>query len=282
MKTIERAEYAGFCYGVRRALKLAEQELSENNSLPVFILGPLIHNTQVNQKLESKGLKIIKDLESLQSGVFLVPSHGLSKSQIEKIQKRGLKICDATCPHVKKVQNLAYNLAEEGYQVIIVGDEQHSEVKGIKGWIKKDDTIIVADKEEISGLKLSSKVGIVVQTTQSAQRLGEVIAEVIPRVKELKTYNTICLATKERQSAAVALAAKVDIMIVIGGKNSANTKRLAELCSDKTQSVYHIETAAEIQESWFDDKVRIGITAGASTPEWIIAEVEERIKKFFN
>ncbi|MGM9571468.1 MAG: 4-hydroxy-3-methylbut-2-enyl diphosphate reductase [bacterium] len=281
MKTIERAEYAGFCYGVRRALKLAEQELSENNGLPVFILGPLIHNAQVNQKLESQGLKIVNDLDDLKAGVFLVPSHGLSKSQIEKIRDRGLKICDATCPHVKKVQNLAYNLAEEGYQVIIVGDEQHSEVKGIKGWIAKDNTVIVADKEEIAGLELSSKTGLVVQTTQSEKRLGEVIAEVIPRVKELKAYNTICLATKERQSAAVALAARVDIMIVIGGKNSANTKRLAELCSDKTQSVYHIETAAELKEIWFKDKERVGITAGASTPEWLIAEVEEQIKKFF-
>jgi 4-hydroxy-3-methylbut-2-enyl diphosphate reductase len=266
------AEEAGFCFGVERAIEMVLEAAGESEDLNVYTLGPLIHNPQVVKKLEEKNIKVASSLAEIDSGIVIIRSHGVAPEVIEKAREKNLKIIDATCPFVKNAQKYARQLVDEGYQTFIYGDEDHPEVQGIYGASNKK-AIIIREKEDLKSVELKAKVGFVAQTTKSPESFRDIINLVITEVKELKVFNTICNTTDVRQSSAKKLAEDADIMFVIGGHNSANTTRLAEICAATNTPTYHIETAAEIKKEWLSGKNKVGITAGASTPDWLIREV---------
>ncbi len=274
MKVLEitTAEEAGFCFGVKRAIDMAMEAVQDESDIKVYTLGPIIHNPQVVDKLEGLGIRSVEDLSEIDTGVIIIRSHGVEPKKIEEAKNKGLTILDATCPYVKKAQKNAQLLMEEGYQTLIYGDQDHPEVKGILG-ATDYKALIIEDKNDLDEIDLQSRVGIVAQTTKSPASFKELIGLLLERVKELKIYNTICNTTQVRQSGAENLADDVEIMFVIGGFNSANTNRLAEICSNTGTPTYHIETVNDIEWSWLEDIKKIGITAGASTPDWLIKEV---------
>ena len=274
MKVLEviTAEEAGFCFGVERAIDMVLKAAGENEDLNVYTLGPLIHNPQIVKKLEEKNVKVASSLAEIDSGIVIIRSHGVAPEIIEKAREKNLKIIDATCPYVKNAQKYASQLVDEGYQTFIYGDEDHPEVQGIYGASEKK-AIIIREKQDLNSVELKARVGFVAQTTKSPESFRDIINLVITEVKELKVFNTICNTTDVRQSSARKLAEDVDIMFVIGGHNSANTTRLAEICAATNTPTYHIETAAEIKKEWLSGKNKVGITAGASTPDWLIREV---------
>lgn len=261
---IEVARYAGVCYGVERALGMAEKAADEARK-PVNTLGPLIHNPLVVNDLESIGVGTASNVSEVEEGTLIIRAHGVVPSVVEDARTRGLDVLDATCPYVKKVHNAAERLVREGYQLIVVGESGHPEVEGIMGHAG-DDAHVVSVPGDLDAIDLSRKVGVVVQTTQTPGALADVVAELSKRTMDLRVINTICSATQERQDSAAELARRVDAMIVIGGKNSGNTRRLAEICTAACPKTHHIEDASEIEAAWFDGASHIGVTAGASTP----------------
>ncbi|MGM0547945.1 MAG: bifunctional 4-hydroxy-3-methylbut-2-enyl diphosphate reductase/30S ribosomal protein S1 [Bacillota bacterium] len=274
MKVLEviTSEEAGFCFGVERALDMVLEAAKKNDALNVYTLGPLIHNPQVVERLEKKNVKVASSLAEIDSGIVIIRSHGVAPEVLAKARAKKLKVIDATCPYVKNAQKYAKRLVDEGYQTFIYGDEDHPEVQGIYGASDKKAAII-GEKEDLKSIELKAKVGLVAQTTKSPESFREIIDLIATKVKELKVFNTICNTTDVRQSSAKKLAEDVDIMFVIGGHNSANTTRLAEICTVTNTPTYHIETAAEIKKEWLSEKNKVGITAGASTPDWLIREV---------
>ena len=271
------AESAGFCYGVKRALDTVA-EAAKAKGKPMFTLGPLIHNPQVVERLESQGVRTVKGLEEVPAdSVVVMPSHGVPRAVLEQAKASGIEIIDLTCPFVSKVQELAESLLSEGYQVVVLGDAGHTEVKAIMSRAG-EDAVAVSGSEELADYALKSRVGILAQTTQTVERYRRVVAEAAALAYEVRAYNTICNATRDRQSAAVDVAKVVDVMIVVGGRNSANTRRLAEICAETGVSTYHVEVAGEINPEWFAHAEKVGVTAGASTPDWIIEEVVWKIK----
>jgi 4-hydroxy-3-methylbut-2-enyl diphosphate reductase len=271
---IVTAKSAGFCFGVKRAIDIAFKIAREKRQ-GVYTLGPIIHNPQVVAKLKEQGIIPINDFRSRKNiEALIIRTHGIPLSLSKELPSLGFEIIDATCPFVKKAQYYAKLLSEEGYQVVILGEKNHPEVKGIMSYA--NDVIIVNNKTPLP--KIKSKVGIVVQTTQSLEALRNVISDAILHAKEIKVYNTICNSTAHRLKETEKIAKKVDIMIVVGGKNSANTTQLTRLCKSLSVPTYHIETPSEIKEEWFKGAKRLGITAGASTPEWIIKEVQANLR----
>ena len=274
---IIRAENAGFCFGVKRAMKLAF-EAAENNENPIYSLGPLIHNPQQVQVLVQRGVHVVSDLESLEPGdTLIIRSHGTSPTVLQAAEAKNLNIVDATCPFVVKAQRLAQHLALEQYQVVIVGEGDHPEVIGLVGFAGNDARVI-EKVSDIHELPVKQRTGIIAQTTQSLDNLREVVSAFLEKSDELKVFNTICHATTHRQEAALDIARKADLMIVIGGHNSANTSRLASLCLQSGVPTRHIETSSELEISWLEGIATIGVTAGASTPEWIIEDVINRLE----
>lgn len=261
---IEVARYAGVCYGVERALGMAEKAADEARK-PVNTLGPLIHNPLVVNDLERIGVGTASNVSEVEEGTLIIRAHGVVPSVVEDARARGLDVLDATCPYVKKVHNAAERLVREGYQLIVVGESGHPEVEGIMGHAG-DDAHVVSVPGDLDAIDLSRKVGVVVQTTQTPGALADVVAELSKRTMDLRVINTICSATQERQDSAAELARRVDAMIVVGGKNSGNTRRLAEICTAACPKTHHIEDATEIEAAWFDGASHIGVTAGASTP----------------
>lgn len=261
---IEVARYAGVCYGVERALGMAEKAADEARK-PVNTLGPLIHNPLVVNDLERIGVGTASNVSEVEEGTLIIRAHGVVPSVIEDARTRGLDVLDATCPYVKKVHNAAERLVREGYQLIVVGESGHPEVEGIMGHAG-DDAHVVSVPGDLDAIDLSRKVGVVVQTTQTPGALADVVAELSKRTMDLRVINTICSATQERQDSAAELARRVDAMIVVGGKNSGNTRRLAEICTAVCPKTHHIEDASEIEAAWFAGVSHIGVTAGASTP----------------
>ncbi len=276
MKTI-LAPKAGFCFGVKRALDMAMKTARETEQ-NIYTLGPLIHNPQVVEDLSKKGIKVVKDISDIPAGVIIVRSHGVGPEIFEKARERGLQIIDATCPFVKKAQELAKELNEQGYQVVVVGDKEHPEVTGIIGWTDQQG-IVVETPEQAGKVQSFDRIGIISQTTQPEENFQEITTVLQSKAGDVKAFNTICHATRDRQSAAVDLAKNVDLMIVIGGKNSANTQKLARLCAETGTPTRHIETAAELDKAWLEGNQTIGITAGASTPDWIIEEVKRYMEE---
>lgn len=263
------AEHLGFCYGVKRAIEIARQNASTDGTSST--LGPIIHNPQMVERLKNEGVGTVSSLDEMEDGLVIIRSHGVGPKVYEKAESRGLELVDATCPHVKKAQLSAKLLSEEGYTVVIVGEKNHPEVKSIFEWTEQN-AYIIETEAEVDALPSIGKLGIVSQTTFSGEKFRSIVSCLLEKSREIKILRTICTATDLRQASALELAKKVDVMIVVGGKNSANTSRLAQLCATKCKT-YHIETVAELQDEWLDHVNKIGITAGASTPDWIIKEV---------
>jgi len=272
------AKSAGFCFGVKRATKMAFQE-AESGNPDTYTLGSIIHNPQVVDKLASAGVSVKNDVENINQGTVIIRSHGVTLDEIDRAKKKGLRIVDATCPFVKKAQDLTTLLREEGYFVVIVGDEEHPEVKSIISYGGKD-VIVVNSPDKLETLPKKKKIGVVAQTTQSFDNLKAIVNECLGKVGELRVFNTICGATAIRQDQSRDIALEVDCMIVVGGYSSANTNRLAEICKSIQPNTHHVEVAAELESAWFSGVKRVGVTAGASTPEWIIDDVVKRIKEY--
>lgn len=266
------ADYLGFCYGVKRAISIARENASADGK--ACTLGPIIHNPQMVARLKDEGVGAVNELSEMDEGTIIIRSHGVGPILYDEAENRGLKLVDATCPHVKKAQLSAKELSDEGYQVVIIGEKEHPEVKSIFEW-SYGKGIVIETEDEARALPSFAKLGIVCQTTFSGEKFRQIVVELLEKSRQLKIERTICTATDQRQAAAIDLAERVDMMLVIGGKNSANTTRLAQLCASKCKT-YHIETVAEMQDEWFDKIEKIGITAGASTPDWIIKEVYKK------
>lgn len=262
----------GFCFGVKRAIGIAKRIEGKANTL-----GQLIHNPQVIAYLKKKGIKAVDSVGKIKEKTVIIRAHGVPDSIIKKLRKKKIKIIDATCPFVKKAQHLAKLAEKQGYQVILIGEANHPEVKGIIGNLKKK--IVIETLTDLKKLKHYKKISIISQTTQSKAKVDSIVKALEKKSNEVKVFDTICNATAERQLAAINLARYSDLMIVIGGYNSANTKQLAKLCSSITQTK-HIESASDLKKQWFKDKNNIGITAGASTPNYIVKKVIEKIKQF--
>ncbi|MBA4349239.1 MAG: 4-hydroxy-3-methylbut-2-enyl diphosphate reductase [Thermodesulfovibrio sp.] len=272
MKVI-KARRAGFCFGVRRAVDMAFRAAEKGGN--VFTLGPIIHNPQVIEILGLRGVSPIENIDDRRIKTLIIRTHGVSREISERLAGKGYKIVDTTCPFVKKAQQYAKLLKDDGYQVVIIGDVEHPEVKGLMSYA--GDNAIVIQKDEVLP-HLESRVGVVIQTTQPVDVLKKFIHDAVEHVKELKVFNTICNSTALRLKETKEMAKKVDLMVVVGGKNSANTTQLAHFCTSMSVPTYHIETASEIKKDWFSNVHKVGITAGASTPDWIIEEVEDRIR----
>lgn len=264
------ADKAGACYGVERALNLVHEASGQHDR--VQTLGPLIHNPRVVSSLESKGVRVADDPESIDEGTVVIRSHGIPLLLEDKLKQKGLDIVDATCPFVKRAHLRAQELSDQGYFVVILGDAGHAEVEGISSYVHGAQLVTTSVKE-LEGVKLGNKVGVVVQTTQSQSLLDELVVYLAGVVPELRIFNTICAATQERQAAAKKLADTVEAMVVVGGKNSGNTRRLYEICSAACEKTYHIEDENELDPCWFRGVECVGVTAGASTPAEHIVQV---------
>jgi 4-hydroxy-3-methylbut-2-en-1-yl diphosphate reductase len=268
------AKQAGFCFGVKRATQMAFEAAGRGGK--TFTLGPIIHSPQVVQRLEEMGVKVLKSVEELDSGAIIVRSHGVASEELQEAIRKNLEIVDATCPFVKKAQEHVKSLSQAGYDVVVVGDADHPEVQGIVSYAK-GKVYVVGSGEEAARLLISGKICIVAQTTQSFENLKNVVLECLVKGSEIRVFNTICDATAVRQEEAKDLAKRVDCMIVIGGYNSANTTRLAQVCAELQPRTYHIETAQQLNREWFQGVDTVGVTAGASTPKWVIDEVLKQI-----
>ncbi|MDN5347644.1 MAG: small subunit ribosomal protein ispH, lytB [Clostridia bacterium] len=261
------AEYAGFCQGVARAVKLAQQAPK-----PIASLGPLVHNRQVVGQLAAEGVRPVSSLDEVEEKRVLLRSHGVGPGVRQEAAEKGLEVIDATCPYVARAQMLAKELSEAGYQVVIAGDPEHPEVKGLVEW-SGGQAMVVPHPEAAKAVPFHPKIALIAQTTETEAKLNAVAAALRPQTDNLVVHNTICRATQRRQEAAVALARKVDVMVVVGGKESANTRRLVELCRATGTPTYHVEQAGELCRQWFEGARLVGVTAGASTPAWTIEEV---------
>ncbi len=269
------AKMAGFCFGVKRALDITF-DLAKNSQERIYTYGPLIHNPQVVENLKNEGVDTVDSLDSPDINTIIIRTHGVSPKVYVETSKMGYNVIDATCPFVKKAQKFTQELKEKGYQVIIIGDRHHPEVQGLIGFAGSD-VVVVDDTDQLPPLK--NKVGIIVQTTQAFETFERIVSHILRYTREVKIYNTICDSTSQRVGETKELAQKVDLMIIVGGKNSANTNQLAKLSKDVCAKVYHIETSDELDETWFHNVTNVGITGGASTPQWIIDAVEYKIKE---
>ena len=268
------ADKAGFCFGVKRAINTAFEAAAKGR---IFCLGPLIHNPQEVDRLRRAGVETVEDFSSLKPGDFLIiRSHGVPPRVLAQARDKGLTIIDLTCPFVGKAQRHAEALNKEGYQVVVVGEKKHPEVQSILGYAG-DSAVVVESAEDTEGIEFQSRLGVVAQTTQTYGNFSEIVLKLLRLSKELKIFNTICSSTKERQDAARILAGQVDVMLVVGGRNSANTSRLADLCKQEGKPTYHIEVADEIRHEWLKGANRVGVTAGASTPDWVVDGVINKL-----
>ena len=275
---IEKASEMGFCFGVRRAIDMVEKAARERG--PMQTLGALVHNRQVADGLASKGISIASNLEEVDGRIIAIASHGVGPKILEDAKARGYEIIDATCPFVRKVQVAARKLSKAGFWVLVFGDAAHPEVQGVLGYAGEQASASL-EVPNLSGLP--KRLGIVCQTTQNQERFTEflekVVSQGLSRFSEIHVVNTICDATRRHQVAALELTKRVDLMFVIGGYDSANTKRLAKICSDTNVPTFHIEGAADIESNWLSGYNRIGITAGASTPDEVIEDVVSALEK---
>lgn len=281
---IKLAKFAGFCYGVKRAVETAVKLKKENPDKNIYILGELIHNTDVINELDRMGIKTIYEVPKSGNGICIVRSHGAAPEVIEQIRNAGFELVDLTCPDVKKVQQRAVELAKNDYFVVIVGKPNHPEVIAIKANanLYSDKVVVATSIDELAPyakeIKSHRKVGVVVQTTQMVSSLNLVVNYLNTIAKEVLIYNTICQSTAMRQKEAKELAKETDVMIVVGSRKSANTSHLAEILKDYTKTI-HIENDTELDKEILNGVKSIGITAGASTPQKIIDKVIEKISE---
>jgi 4-hydroxy-3-methylbut-2-enyl diphosphate reductase len=271
------AEKCGFCPGVRTAINLAQKTLADDDK--VYSLGHIIHNEDMVNQLSEAGLSTVDSIEPIDSGTVLIRSHGATLAELDQIRKKGLKIVDATCVLVKRVQKIARQLNEEGYKVVIIGDKDHPEVKAVVGFAK--DVEVVAVEDDLDNISLNKKLGVICQTTQSPDHFADMIAAIARKgFSEMKIINTLCRETMSRQTAAVKLCRQVDVMFVLGGLHSANTRKLAELCKKHNPQTYHLQNWAELDRSCLLGKTTAGVTAGASTPDNVVEEFVRNLESY--
>ena len=276
---IRFAEHAGFCTGVERALNKTFETADQGHKL--FTLGPLVHNQQVVDELQKRGIKYVNELEEIEEGIVIFRSHGVPPEIVEEAERKKLKIIDATCPFVKKVQNKVSRLTQEGYKIIIVGDPEHPEVKGLVGW-SRGQAVVVDDIQKVKKECQDKEIAVVSQTTLAEEYFDRVVEEIKKFHPGAQIHKTICKATDLRQKAAAELAKKVNLIIVIGGYNSSNTRKLAAVCEMTGTPTYHIEKAGDLKKGWLDNINVVGVTAGASTPIWSLKEVYSKMSEFMN
>lgn len=273
------AKTAGFCFGVKRAVNTVYEQL-ESGETDIYTYGPIIHNEEVVNDLAQKGIRVLEkeDIEALDKGTVIIRSHGVEKRIYDIIEEKGLKLVDATCPFVKKIHNIVYEKGKEGYEIIIIGNEKHPEVEGIKGWCVGPVTVINSEGEAKRYTPINSeRVCLVSQTTYNYNKFHKLV-EIIGKIAyNVIIVNTICNATNERQVEARQIAGKVDTMIVIGGKSSSNTQKLYEICGEECRNTYYIQTADDLKDVSLVTG-DVGITAGASTPKKIIEEVQANVR----
>ncbi len=268
------AKNSGFCFGVKRAINLAFEASQEFDK--IVTLGPIIHNPQMVAKLQEKGIEPVNNLQEVDGRPVIIRSHGIEKTEYKQLKLMGIPLIDATCPFVSSSQKYATKLSKESYKVIIIGNKHHPEVVALQSYIQ-GEALIITSPDELDGIK-DTKLAVICQTTQQIELLHGVVDYLLPRTKELRIINSICTATKVRQESTSELAKKSDMMIVIGGKNSSNTKMLHHISKKWTDTLL-IETADEIKCKELSSKKKIGLTAGASTPDWIIVKVYNKITK---
>lgn len=276
---VRLADRIGFCFGVKRAVRMAEEALGRHKK--IYSLGYIIHNRQVVNDLSHKGLKVIKDASVVKDGAILISSHGISPKVASRIMKRGLRIIDTTCPFVMNAQKVARRLSEEGYSVIIVGDAAHPEVRALVDFVPTG-AVVVRDARQAAALKLKkdARVSIISQTTQSTVNFTDAVRAILEKKpKELRVFNTICNDAEERQRLASNLAKKVGLMLIVGGRNSANTRRLFDVCKRVQKNSHLIETDGELKKVWFNKTRSVGIASGASTPDRLVKKVVNKIHR---
>ena len=287
---VKRARELGFCFGVKKTLKLFDD--MGGDSQGVHTLGTLVHNPQVVQSLKERGVTVIGDVANVANGTLTITAHGATPDSIAEAKAKGLRVIDTTCPLVTKVQKIALDLHKAQHQVVVFGDATHQEVRGIVGWTE-DTALVSTDAKELvprligltrSGKRVPKRIAIVSQTTQPASRFKQFVSDLFNQLpddfREIQVHNTICEPTLDRQSAVIDLAEEVDIMIVVGGHESANTRHLAEISEEEGVTTYHVEWPDELRREWFDQRKVAGVTAGASTPDEVIDEVVARIESY--
>jgi 4-hydroxy-3-methylbut-2-enyl diphosphate reductase len=272
------ADNAGFCFGVKRAIKMANDTMDQAG-MHVKSLGSLIHNPQVVNSFRERGLEVVGDLDSVDpEDTVIIRSHGVGPELKQSAAERGLKVVDTTCPFVTKAQQYAAKLITDGYKVVMIGDKDHPEVIGVVAYTQ-NRAIVINTVTEAENLKFIPRMGVVFQTTHSIGHVQEVVGALLKRGKEVRVFNTLCGATTSMQKTAIELSSEVEAMVIVGGRQSANTAQLAEVCRKVNPRVLQIESADEIQEDWFQGLSRVGVSAGASTPDEVIAEVVDRITR---
>jgi len=272
---IRLAKSYGFCFGVKRAIKIAE------DSKDAITIGSLIHNNEEIKRLKDNfNVTTAHDIKDINNtSKVIIRTHGITKNDLERLKQMNTQIIDATCPYVKKPQEIVKKMSEEGYQIVIFGDETHPEVKGVKSYAK-NSPIVVLSVEELLGIDYLQKIAVVSQTTRKMSEFLKIINFLVENVREVRIFNTICNATFDNQDAARELSSEVDIMLVVGGKNSSNTKQLFTISKDNCKDCFLIENEKELEKGWFKGKKVCGITAGASTPDWIIKKIIAKIREF--
>jgi len=270
---VKLASSYGFCFGVKRAIKIAHEHKNAST------MGPLIHNQKEIDRLKTDfNVGLYETIEEAKKDdTVIIRTHGIPKDDLAKLKEKSANVINATCPFVTTPQQIVKKMTSDKYSIVIFGDEEHPEVKGIKSY--GEDVNVVLEPSDLENVVFKyEKIATIAQTTKQKEKYLEIVNHLILRYKEVRVFNTICDATFENQAAAKSLSSKVDIMIVIGGKNSSNTKQLFNICNENTES-YHIEDETELELDWFKDKVTCGVTAGASTPDWIIQNVINVIEK---
>lgn len=271
------AKHMGFCGGVKRAVEMA-RGTAETAAGPVFTWGPLIHNPQVVTRLEQAGVNVAESLDDLRGDAFVVSAYGVEHAVLDAAKERNMRIVDATCPVVIRAHSLAFKLVEEGYQLVVVGDHGHPEMVTLKE-VLGDRVTIVHNRQEAAEVKLRGRIAVMSQTTQSQENFRQIVGDLSLRTKELRVVNTLCPAITVRQEEAERMVDQVDALVIVGGHHSANTTRLWEIGQARRIPTYHIEVADELEPSWFERVARVGVMSGASTPEWIIADVLQRLEE---
>ena len=276
---IELASSYGFCYGVKRAIDIAQTHPGSAT------YGPLIHNKdEINRLKDNFDIGLVNNLEEAEKvDSIVIRTHGIPKKELKKLKEEGKQIINATCPYVTTPQQIVERMSSEGYSIVIFGDENHPEIKGVRSYAADErDAFVVLDEADLENLPIKSKVAIVAQTTRKPQDFLKIVNALVLKAKEVRVFNTICNATFENQDAAADLAGKADVMIVIGGKHSSNTKQLHSICKNYCEDSYLIENEKELDPTWFKGKELCGISAGASTPDWIVQNVVDSIRELAN
>jgi 4-hydroxy-3-methylbut-2-en-1-yl diphosphate reductase len=275
---IIRAAHLGMCFGVRDAITLA---LEQADAGPLTILGDLVHNPTVLRTLEARGVAVAHDITDVKTPVVMVTAHGTSERTLTQTRAMGLTVVEATCPLVHVAHRAVASLALNGYHVVIVGQRDHVEVRGLTGDLDRNSFDVVLEDDDVLGLDEHPRIGIAAQTTQPLEKVRHLVALIRRRFPEsdVRVIDTVCLPTKERQTSAIEMARQSDVVIVIGGRSSNNTRELVKTCARYCKCVHHVETDADVRCEWFDDVEVVGVTAGTSTPDDVIDRVEAHIRK---